>query len=80
MNYTKKLMLAPGFRQPPIECMVEVEIDTDAVAAYLGRRAIANKSRRSRALHGIMSCTVRETIASKQARDYVTTKGPITDK
>jgi hypothetical protein len=66
--YARKLMLAPAYKEPEVECMVEIEIDLDGVAEWLGRRGFRNKSKRSRAMDGLLKATVRETSRSVEAR------------
>ncbi len=67
-NYVRKLMLSPKYKEPEVECMVEIEIDLDGVAEWLGRRGLRNKSKRSTALDGLLRATVRETMKSREAR------------
>jgi hypothetical protein len=54
-------MITASRDEKAIECMVEVEIDTDRIAEYFGRRALRNKSRQARALHGMLRVKVRPT-------------------
>lgn len=73
MNYTRKRMLSHRYGEEPIECMVEIVIDTEALADIMGRRALRNKSKRSRFLSGLITATVRETMASKGKREPLET-------
>jgi hypothetical protein len=64
MNITRKLMLEV-YKQPPTECMVEMEIDLETLAQRLGNSAWRNKSKKSSAMNGAISVRVRQTIASQ---------------
>jgi hypothetical protein len=59
MTHVRKLMLKPRWNAEPVECMVEVELDLDRIAAGLGAQALRNKSKRSRYLSGLIKVEVR---------------------
>lgn len=56
-----KRMRLHGWRdgKDPVECMVEIEIDEEALARDLGNRAFRNKTKVSRAQAGVIKCSVR---------------------
>jgi hypothetical protein len=62
MMHTCKLMLSRGHGKPAnVECMVELELNLDAIAGMLGQKAMRNKSKRSRALSNTIVANVRLT-------------------
>jgi hypothetical protein len=61
MEIVKKLELCGWFAHPKVECMVEVEFDPDSLARTLGEKAYRNKSKKTRALNGLIKVTVRPT-------------------
>lgn len=58
MTHVRKLMLSGWHGQPAVECMVELEIDLDRMAAQLGEKAFRNRSKRSR-IGSVVMATVR---------------------
>jgi hypothetical protein len=61
MTHVKKMMLRGWITKPYVECMVEVDIDLDAVAQQLGEQAFRNKSKRSHEIGGLVKVRVRPT-------------------
>ena len=68
-TFVRKLWLSPGYNRPRVDCMVEMEIEFDALIAMLGEKALRNKSKRTRALSRMVTVTVRETVVSREARE-----------
>lgn len=62
MNVTRKIKLRGHGRVPADDRwhMVECDIHLDSLLANLGEKALRNKSRKSRAMHGQIIVTVRE--------------------
>ena len=70
MRQTKKLMLQPSrLNKNEVEAMVEVDIDMEALFLRMGNSAWRNKSKRARALNGLIDARVYETTSSKQKRE-----------
>jgi hypothetical protein len=65
MTHTRKLILFDRRLKREVECMVELDLDLDHIAEILGSKAIGNKSKRSRALGGMIKANVRLTQAER---------------
>lgn len=50
-----------------VQGIVEVSIDLERLARYLGERALLNKGRRSRALSGLLTAKVHSLVVTGQA-------------
>jgi hypothetical protein len=61
MTHVKKMMLQGWQGHPYVECMVEVDVDLDALAQQLGEQAFRNKSKRSVEVGGLIKVRVRPT-------------------
>jgi len=66
MNVTRKLLLQSRYKDPPTECMVEMQIDVEQLLQRLGNSAWRNKSKKSGAMNGAIIVRVRETIKSRE--------------
>jgi hypothetical protein len=59
-RYRRELRLTRRSTREPVDCLVGIEFDAEALAELLGSRALANKSRRSALLGGIIKAQVKE--------------------
>jgi hypothetical protein len=50
-TFVRKLHLRRNYNEEPTLCMVEIEVNIDAIALYMGTRAFRNKSKSSRYAH-----------------------------
>jgi hypothetical protein len=69
MRTVRKMLLQSPHDKEPVECMVECDIDMDALLQRMGNVAWRNKRRRSRAMHGVIDVRVRESLASQEKKD-----------
>jgi hypothetical protein len=53
------------YKEPPTECMVEMQIDVEQLLQRLGNSAWRNKSNKSSAMNGAVIVRVRETMESR---------------
>ncbi len=68
MKTTQKMLLTRRFKddEPPTDCKVEAEIDMERILESFGRRALLNKSKTAKALHGMVVVKVRVIRAGEQ--------------
>lgn len=59
----KKLNFRKWGSTEQIECMVELEIDDEGLAYFLGEKALRNRSRKSKIQGRLVTCSVRPTTA-----------------
>lgn len=65
MNVTRKLTLTGFGRRDATECMVECEVNVEALLKALGEKAFRNRTKKTRALAGLITVQVRPTLASR---------------
>jgi hypothetical protein len=61
MEIVRKRLLKGWMNHEPVECMIELEIDAEALAETLGEKAYRNKTKRAVEVGGLIKCTVRPT-------------------
>ncbi|HMF29643.1 MAG TPA: hypothetical protein VKE42_12765 [Candidatus Cybelea sp.] len=60
MDHIRKMMLSRGHGKPQnVECMIELAIDLDGIAAELGQKALRNKTQKARAMRNKIIARVR---------------------
>jgi hypothetical protein len=65
MEHVKRLLLTKRYGGENTDCMVELKLDLDRIAWVLGNAAWRNKSKKSRALGGLIVARARQTESSK---------------
>jgi len=67
LNYARRLWLPRDNASDRVECIVEVEIDREAIAHTLGLKAFLNKSKRTIEIGGLIKVHVRPITNESQS-------------
>ena len=63
----RKMLLNGGHTlRPKVEHVVEIEIDDERLVRYLGEKSFCNKSKRSKAIAGMIKAHVYPTTGEKR--------------